>query len=94
MTNSEEADSSAATQLLLAWGTGDREALDQMLPLVYEELHRLAAHYLSRERPDHTLQPTGCLRVREADSQRRGRHHIITSSATSRVPALRQQDCV
>jgi RNA polymerase sigma factor (TIGR02999 family) len=58
MTNSEEADSSAATQLLLAWGTGDREALDQMLPLVYEELHRLAAHYLSRERPDHTLQPT------------------------------------
>jgi RNA polymerase sigma factor (TIGR02999 family) len=51
-------DSGAATQLLLAWGAGDREALDQMLPLVYGELHRLAAHYLSRERPDHTLQPT------------------------------------
>jgi RNA polymerase sigma factor (TIGR02999 family) len=51
-------DPGAATQLLLAWGTGDRQALDQMLPLVYQELHRLAAHYLSRERPDHTLQPT------------------------------------
>jgi RNA polymerase sigma factor (TIGR02999 family) len=53
-----DADPGAATQLLLAWGAGDRQALDLMLPLVYEELHRLAAHYLSRERPDHTLQPT------------------------------------
>jgi RNA polymerase sigma factor (TIGR02999 family) len=53
-----DADPGAATQLLLAWGAGDRQALDQMLPLVYEELHRLAALYLSRERPDHTLQPT------------------------------------
>jgi RNA polymerase sigma factor (TIGR02999 family) len=48
----------AATQLLLAWGAGDRQALDRMLPLVYQELHRLAAGYLSRERPEHTLQPT------------------------------------
>lgn len=48
----------AATQLLLAWNAGDRQALDQMLPLVYEELHRLAAHYLGRERAGHTLQPT------------------------------------
>jgi len=48
----------AATRLLLAWGAGDREALDRMLPLVYDQLHRLASRYLSRERPDHTLQPT------------------------------------
>ena len=47
-----------ASRLLLDWGAGDRRALDQMLPLVYEELHRLAAHYLGRERADHTLQPT------------------------------------
>lgn len=46
------------TQLLLAWNAGDRQALDEMLALVYEELHRLASSYLSRERPDHTLQPT------------------------------------
>jgi RNA polymerase sigma factor (TIGR02999 family) len=48
----------AATQLLLAWNAGDRKALDQMLPLVYEELHGLAARYLGRERDNHTLQPT------------------------------------
>jgi len=48
----------AATQLLLAWRAGDREALDQMLPLVYQELHRLAGRYLAAERPGHTLQPT------------------------------------
>jgi RNA polymerase sigma factor (TIGR02999 family) len=47
-----------ATRLLVAWGAGDRQALDQMLPLVYDELHRLAASYLGRERPGHTLQPT------------------------------------
>lgn len=47
-----------ATRLLIAWSAGDREALDQMLPLVYAELHRLAAQYLSREGPGHTLQPT------------------------------------
>lgn len=51
-------DGGAATQLLLDWSAGDRSALDAMLPLVYEELRRLAASYLSRERPDHTLQPT------------------------------------
>jgi RNA polymerase sigma-70 factor (ECF subfamily) len=58
MTNSRGAETTAATQLLLAWSAGDRQALDQMLPLVYDELHRLAAHYLGRERADHTLQPT------------------------------------
>ena len=47
-----------ATRLLLAWNAGDRSALDAMLPLVYDELHRLAARYLGGERPDHTLQPT------------------------------------
>ena len=46
------------TQLLIAWGAGDREALDGLMPLVYDELRRLAGSYLRRERPDHTLQPT------------------------------------
>lgn len=48
----------AATQLLLAFAGGDRSALDEMVPLVYDELHRLASHYLSVERRNHTLQPT------------------------------------
>ncbi len=51
-------DPGGATQLLIAWGAGDRHALDQMLPLVYEELRRLAASYLAREGTGHTLQPT------------------------------------
>jgi len=46
------------TRLLLEWRGGDRAALDQLLPLVYHELHQQAARYLRRERPDHTLQPT------------------------------------
>lgn len=47
-----------ATGLLLKYAGGDREALDEMLPLVYGELHRLAAAYLGGERAGHTLQPT------------------------------------
>jgi RNA polymerase sigma-70 factor, ECF subfamily len=46
------------TQLLERWGQGDEEALDQLMPLVYDELHRLAGAYLRRERGEHTLQPT------------------------------------
>ena len=47
-----------ATQLLIAWDNGDQEALAQLTPLVEKELHRLARFYMSRERPNHTLQPT------------------------------------
>jgi RNA polymerase sigma factor (TIGR02999 family) len=48
----------AATALLIASGAGDARARDRMLPLIYDELRSLAAHYLRRERPGHTLQPT------------------------------------
>ncbi|HKR60729.1 MAG TPA: sigma-70 family RNA polymerase sigma factor [Pyrinomonadaceae bacterium] len=44
------------TQLLVAWGNGDRAARDELMPLVYDELRRLAHRYMGRERPDHTLQ--------------------------------------
>jgi RNA polymerase sigma-70 factor, ECF subfamily len=46
------------TQLLVNWRNGDKAALDQMTPLLYDELRRLARHFLAAERPDHTLQPT------------------------------------
>lgn len=46
------------TGLLLAWGGGDKTALDRLMPLVYDELRRLAHRYMSRERPGHTLQTT------------------------------------
>jgi RNA polymerase sigma factor (TIGR02999 family) len=44
------------TKLLVAWGDGDEAARDELMPLVYQELHRLAHHYMNRERPGHTLQ--------------------------------------
>ncbi len=46
------------TRLLARWSGGDREALDALTPLVYNELRRLAKSYLRRERPDHTLEGT------------------------------------
>jgi RNA polymerase sigma factor (TIGR02999 family) len=47
-----------ASTLLRAWGQGDAQARDALLPLVYRELREQAARYLRRERRDHTLQPT------------------------------------
>lgn len=46
------------TQLLQEWSDGDDSALAELTPLVYEELRRLAHHYMEGERPDHTLQTT------------------------------------
>jgi RNA polymerase sigma factor (TIGR02999 family) len=50
--------SGPVTELLVRWRAGDREALEELMPLVYEELRRLAHHYLRQERTDHTLQST------------------------------------
>ena len=46
------------TQLLSDWSSGDEKALEKLMPVVYDELRRLARNYLRRERPGHTLQPT------------------------------------
>jgi RNA polymerase sigma-70 factor (ECF subfamily) len=46
------------TELLIELSNGRREAVDMLLPIIYDELKRVAANYLRRERPDHTLQPT------------------------------------
>src|SRR5215470_15585257 len=46
------------TQLLADWGRGDEAALQKLMPLVYEELHRLAYHYMKAQCPGHTLQTT------------------------------------
>ncbi len=46
------------TQMLREWGEGDEKALEELMPLVYNELHRRAASYLRRERMNHTLQAT------------------------------------
>src|SRR3989442_4631142 len=46
------------TQLLIEWSNGDKAALDKLMPLIYDELRRLAHRYMSREHPGHTLQTT------------------------------------
>ena len=51
--------SAHVTQLLLAWRNGEPAALDELTPLVYNELHKIAAAYLRRERQGHTLQTSG-----------------------------------
>jgi RNA polymerase sigma-70 factor, ECF subfamily len=48
--------SQSVTQLLLDWRNGDQTALDRLMPLVYEELRRIAGHYMRNERQGHTLQ--------------------------------------
>jgi RNA polymerase sigma factor (TIGR02999 family) len=53
--------SSHATELLLAWQRGEASALDRLVPLVHQELHRLARRYMGRERRDHTLQATALI---------------------------------
>jgi RNA polymerase sigma factor (TIGR02999 family) len=61
------------TQLLVAWGDGDQSALEKLMPLVYEELRRLAHQHMRRERPGHTLQTTALVNevyVRLIDQKR------------------------
>ena len=49
------------TQLLAEWSDGNQSALDELYPLVYDELHKLARRYMSRERKGHTLQTTALI---------------------------------
>ena len=49
------------TQLLVDWKLGDHSALDRLMPMVYQELRKLAAAYLRKERVNHTLEPTALL---------------------------------
>ncbi len=49
------------SQLLRAWSAGDQDALEQLTPLVYRELHRAAKRHMARQQPDHTLQTTALI---------------------------------
>jgi RNA polymerase sigma factor (TIGR02999 family) len=68
------------TGLLLAWREGDQTALEHLAPLVYEELHRLAAAYMRQERPGHLLQTTAL--VHEAYLRLTGYHQIKWQNRT------------
>jgi RNA polymerase sigma-70 factor, ECF subfamily len=74
------------TQLLKAMQMGDSRAAEDLLPLVYAELHRLAKAYMRRERPDHTLQATALineayLRLVKEDADWNNRSHFIGVAA-------------
>jgi RNA polymerase sigma factor (TIGR02999 family) len=75
------------TALLQAWSGGDQAAFDKLAPIVYNELRRLARHYMALERPDHTLQPTALVHeayMRLADFQRlhwKNRVHFFAISS-------------
>jgi RNA polymerase sigma factor (TIGR02999 family) len=75
------------TQLLLAWGNGNKAALDELMPIVYGELRRLAKHYMRGQRPGHALQTTELVNeayLRLIDSDRvnwQNRSHFFAISA-------------
>jgi RNA polymerase sigma factor (TIGR02999 family) len=75
------------THLLLAWSDGDRAALDQLMPIVYAELRRLAHRQLAGERPNHTLQTTALVNeaylrlVDQSSLQWRDRAHFFAGAA-------------
>lgn len=75
------------TQLLSAWSEGDQDALDQLTPIVYNELRRLARRMMAGERPGHTLQTTAVVHeayLRLADCNRmrwRDRAHFLAVSS-------------
>jgi ECF sigma factor len=71
--------SSAASDLVRAWGRGDLNARDDLLPLVYRELRRRAAAYLRNERQGHTLQPTAL--VHEAYLRLVGQKRVVWQTA-------------
>jgi RNA polymerase sigma-70 factor, ECF subfamily len=74
------------TRLLHAMQRGDTAAAENLLPLVYKELHRLAEGYMRRERPDHTLQPTALIneaymRLAHEEKDWKNREHFIGVAA-------------
>jgi len=79
-------DRQLVTQLLQQWGAGDKQALDQLMPIVYDQLHKLASSCLRSERPDHTLRATALvheayLRLVQADVHWQDRVHFYAVSA-------------
>jgi RNA polymerase sigma factor (TIGR02999 family) len=75
------------TQLLVAWSAGDPTALDQLTPVIQQELHRLAARQMAGERPGHILQPTALVNeaymrlVNWKEAQWQNRAHFFGTAA-------------
>ena len=75
------------TQLLRSWSEGDEGAIDRLMPLVYDELHRMARRYMSSEKPGHTLQATALVNeaylrlVNASQANWQNRAHFFAVSA-------------
>jgi DNA-directed RNA polymerase specialized sigma24 family protein len=86
-------DSDTVTQLLVEWSAGDQQALEKLLPLIYNELRHLAHNFLYRERPGHTLQTTALVHEaylklidqRDARWQNRAHFFAIAAQAMRRI---------
>src|SRR5262249_59669243 len=80
-------DNGEVTRLLGELGRGQKDAMNQLLPLVYDELHRLARSYFRRERGEHTLQPTALvheayIRLVDQRAAMESRGHFMAVAAT------------
>ncbi len=75
------------TRLLESWSQGDQQAIEKLVPLVYDDLHRLARRYISDERPGHTLQTTALVNeaylrlVGSTQANWEGRTHFFAACA-------------
>jgi RNA polymerase sigma factor (TIGR02999 family) len=80
-------DSDNVTRLLRDWGEGNQQALEQLLPLIYNELRHLAHNFLYRERPGHTLQTTALVHeaylklIDQTDARWQNRAHFFAIAA-------------
>jgi RNA polymerase sigma factor (TIGR02999 family) len=81
------------TALLRAWRSGDEAALGRLMPIVYDEIHRLAGHYMAKERPGHALQTTALVHevyfrlidAKNVDWQNRNHFYALCASLMRRV---------
>jgi RNA polymerase sigma factor (TIGR02999 family) len=81
-------DRRAVTELLRQWSSGNKEALDQLMPVVYEQLRKLASNCLRAERPDHTLRATALVHeayVRLIDSDVAWEDRVHFFAVSSRI---------
>ena len=81
------------TRLLLAWGAGDEAALEELVPVVYQELRKMARRYMATERPDHTLQASALVNeaylklvdVRQIEWQNRAQFFGVCAQLMRRI---------
>lgn len=91
--NGELVSTHHVTQLLQAWGSGDEGALEQLMPLVYNELHRLAQRYMASEQTGHPLQTTALVHevylrlvdVQNVDWQNRAHFYALCARLMRRI---------